>query len=55
MAPVDVDENVRAGVGDVGEVGLKSGAPSGETWLVTVVQPPFFVRKSYIDLVTVWP
>ena len=23
---------------------LKSGAPSGDTWLVTICQPPFLLR-----------
>ncbi len=32
---------------------LKSGAPSGEIWLVTVVQPPLVFRKSDIDFCTV--
>ena len=34
---------------------LKSCVPSGETWSVTCVQPPFLVRYSFTDLVTVWP
>ena len=44
VAPVHVDQHVGAGVGDVGQVELKSGVPSGETWLVTMVQPPLALR-----------